>query len=117
MITGTLTTDAHGQPATASVSTLLFDLPRIQVVANPHKAADHYPDHHLEFRTPRGRVLRVGSVWRAVSQRSGNAYLSLAFMSPLGSHHRANALPREGEAPGAYEVVALTGGETVAAVA
>ena len=227
MITGTLRTDAQGQPVTASVSTLLFDLPRIGVVPNAHKAADNHPDHHLEFRTPRGRVLRVGamwsavsertqrpyhslaltdrmgrtwrmnavrndespegewaivplaggptlpialtgkietldddnlagavgsydfdmdfaavenahkaedthpdwhmearspggvvirmgSVWRAVSQRSGRAYLSLAFMSPLGPQHRANALAREGAAPGTYEIVALAGGETAA---
>ena len=61
-------------------------------------------------------MIRMGSVWRAVSERSGCAYLSLAFQSPLGIHHRANALPRKG-AEGHYEVVALAGGETAAAVA
>ena len=49
----------------------------------------------------------MGSIWRATSERSGNDYLSIAFHAPMGTQHRANGLAREGEAPGAFEIVAL----------
>ena len=110
MITGTLKTDAEGRPTTVSVSTLLFDLPRLGVVVNLHKAADHHPDHHLEVRTPRGRALRVGSVWSAVSERSGRAYFSLALTDRMGRTWRMNAVRNEETPEGEWRVVPLAGG-------
>ena len=113
MITGTLTTDAQGRPATASVSTLLWDLPRVAVVPNAHKSADNHPDHHLEFRTPRGRVLRVGSVWSAVSERSGRAYFSLALTDRAGRAWRMNAVRNDESPEGEWAIVPLAGGPTL----
>ena len=83
-----------------------FDMDFV-AVENAHKASDDHPDWHVEARSPAGRIVRMGSIWRATSERSGKDYLSIAFHAPMGSQHRANALPREGEAPGVYEVVAL----------
>ena len=110
MITGTLTTDAQGRPATASVSTLLWDLPRVGIVPNAHKSADNHPDHHLEFRTPRGRAMRVGSVWSAVSEKSGRAYFSLALTDRAGRTWRMNAVRGEETPEGTWRIVPLAGG-------
>ncbi len=110
MITGTLKADAHGQPTTASISTLLFDLPRVAVVPNAHKAADNHPDHNLEFRTPRGRAMRVGSMWSAVSERTGRAYHSLALTDRMGRVWRMNAVRGDETAEGAWSIVPLAGG-------
>jgi uncharacterized protein (DUF736 family) len=84
-----------------------FDMDFV-AVENVHKASDDHPDWHVEARSPAGRIVRMGSIWRATSERSGNAYLSIAFHAPMGTRHRANAFPREGETQGTYEVVALT---------
>ena len=62
----------------------------------------------MEARPPAGRIVRMGSIWEATPERSGNAYLSIAFHASMGTQHRANALARKGEAPGTYEMVALT---------
>ena len=90
-----------------SIGSYDFDMDFV-AVENAHKATDDHPDWHIEARSPAGRIVRMGSIWKATSERSGNAYLSIAFHAPLGTQHRANALPREDGAPGAYEVVALT---------
>jgi uncharacterized protein (DUF736 family) len=84
-----------------------FDMDFV-AVENAHKASDDHPDWHIEARSPAGRIVRMGSIWRATSERSGNAYLSIAFHAPMGTQHRANAFLREDEAPGIFEVVALT---------
>ena len=110
MITGTLTADAQGRPATASVSTLLWDLARIGVVPNPHKAADNHPDHHLEFRTPHGRAMRVGSVWSAVSERTKRPYFSLALTDRMGRAWRMNAVRGDESPKGEWRIVPLAGG-------
>ena len=70
MITGTLTRNAGGTTFTLSVATLTFDLARLSVVPNAYKTADTHPDHHIEVRTPRGRTMRVGSMWSAVARTS-----------------------------------------------
>ena len=84
-----------------------FDMDFV-AVENAHKASDDHPDWHVEARSPAGRLVRMGSIWRAKSQRTGNAYLSIAFHAPMGTQHRANALVREGDAAGEYEIVAPT---------
>ncbi|UWQ19793.1 DUF736 family protein [Jannaschia sp. M317] len=83
-----------------------FDMDFV-AVENAHKTTDDHPDWHIEARSPAGRIVRMGSIWRATSERSGNAYLSIAFHAPMGTQHRANAFRREDEAPGTYKVVAL----------
>ena len=84
MITGTLTQNADAKTFTASISTMMFDIARVAVVANAYKSADNHPDYHLEVRTPRGRTMRVGSMWKAVSERSKRAYFSLAITDRMG---------------------------------
>ena len=105
-LTGRLETLDDGNLA-GSLGGYDFDMDFV-AVENAHKASDDHPDWHVEARSPAGRIVRMGSIWRATSQHTGNAYLSIAFHAPLGTQHRANALPREEGAPGAYEVVALT---------
>ena len=69
MITGTLTETATAKTFTATISTLLFDLTRIAVTPNAYKTADNHPDYQLEIRTPRGRTMRIGSMWKAIRGR------------------------------------------------
>ena len=74
MITGTLTRTADGKTYTLSVATLMFDIARLNVVPNGYKTADNHPDHHIAVRTPRGRVMRIGSMWSATSKTSKREY-------------------------------------------
>ena len=112
MITGTLTQNADKTTFTASISTMMFDIARIAVVANAYKSADNHPDYHLEVRTPRGRTMRVGSMWKAVSERSKRAYFSLAITDRMGRTWRMNAI-RDDEMPeGAWKIVPLAGGKS-----
>jgi uncharacterized protein (DUF736 family) len=104
-LTGRIETLDDGNLA-GSIGSYDFDMDFV-AVENAHKASDDHPDWHIEARSPAGRIVRMGSIWRATSERSGNAYLSIAFHAPMGTQHRANAFLREGEAPGTYEVVAL----------
>ena len=99
MITGTLTQNANAKGFTATVSTMLFDIARIAVVENAYKSADNHPDYHLEVRTPRGRTMRVGSMWKAVSEKSGRSYFSLSLTDRMGRTWRMNAV-RNDETPG-----------------
>ena len=110
MITGTLTQNPDGATYTASVSTMLFDIPRVAVVENPHKAADNHPDHHLEVRPPRGRAMRVGAMWTAVSAKSGRTYYSLAITDRAGRTWRMNAVRGEDAPEGTWRIVPLAGG-------
>jgi uncharacterized protein (DUF736 family) len=105
-LTGRIETLDDGNLA-GSMGSYDFDMDFV-AVENAHKTSDDHPDWHIEARSPAGRIVRMGSIWRATSERSGNAYLSIAFRAPMGTQHRANAFPREGEAPCTYEVVALT---------
>ena len=112
MITGTLTRNAANDTFTASVSTMSFDIPRLSVVANPHKTAENHPDYQLVFRTPRGRQMRVGSMWKAVSEKSGNTYYSLALTDRSGRTWRMNAVRNEETPEGQWQIVPMAGGRT-----
>ena len=105
-LTGRIETLDDGNLA-GSIGSYDFDMDFV-AVENAHKASEDHPDWHMEARSPGGQIVRMGSIWKATSQRTGNAYLSIAFHAPMGTQHRANALLREGEAPSAYEIVALT---------
>ena len=112
MITGTLTRNAKSKGFTATVSTMLFDIAGIAVVENAYKTADNHPDYHLEVRTPRGRTMRVGSMWSAVSERSKRGYYSIALTDRMGRTWRMNAVRDEETAHGAWRIVPLAGGTT-----
>ena len=116
MMTGTLTQNATlktgAQTFTASISTMFFDIARIAVVENAYKTADNHPDYHLEVRTPRGRSLRIGSMWKAVSEKSLRAYFSLAITDRMGRTWRMNAVRNEETPEGTWQIVPMTGGKT-----
>ena len=112
MITGTLTQNTDAKTFTASISTMLFDIARIAVVENGYKTAENHPDHHLEVRTPRGRVMRVGSMWKAVSEKSGRAYFSLSLTDRMGRTWRMNAVRNDDTPEGTWQIVPLAGGRT-----
>ena len=105
-LTGRIETLDDGNLA-GSIGGYDFDMDFV-AVENAHKADVNHPDWHIEARSPAGRIVRMGSIWKATSERTGNAYLSIAFHAPTGSQHRANGLARETDAPGLYEIVALT---------
>lgn len=112
MITGTLTQNADAKTFTASISTMMFDIARIAVVANAYKAADNHPDYHLEVRTPRGRTMRIGSMWKAVSEKRHRAYFSLSLTDRMGRTWRMNAVRNDETPDGTWQIVPMTGGRT-----
>ena len=105
-LTGTVETLDDGNLA-LSIGSYDFDMDAV-AVENAHRASDDHPDWHIEALSPGGNAVRMGSIWKAVSQATGNEYLSIAFHSPMGGQHRANGLRRDGDAPGVFEVAALT---------
>ena len=70
MFAGILTQNADTKTFILSVGSMTFDIARLDVTANEYKTADNHPDYQIEVRTPRGRTMRVGSMWSAVSERS-----------------------------------------------
>ncbi|WP_299844644.1 DUF736 family protein [uncultured Jannaschia sp.] len=112
MITGTLTQNADQITFTASISTMMFDIARVAIVANAYKTEDNHPDFRLEVRTPRGRIMRVGSMWKAVSEKSGRAYFSLGLTDRMGRMWRMNAVRNEETPEGTWQIVPLAGGRT-----
>lgn len=112
MITGTLTQNANAQTFTAIISTMFFDIARIAVAPNAYKSADNHPDYHLEVRTPRGRTLRIGSMWKAISEKSGRAYFSIAITDRMGKTWRMNAVRNDETPDGTWQIVPMTGGKT-----
>ena len=63
---------------TGWIASLTFDVD-ITLTKNPHKAKDTHPDFEITTRTPRNRIIRIGSAWEQTSQ-AGNDYLSLSVM-------------------------------------
>ena len=112
MIAGTLTHNADAETYTLDVHTMLFDLVGLRVAPNPYKTADNHPDFGIEARTPRGRTIRVGSMWTAVSKVSGREYFSIALTDRMGRTWRMNAVQGEETAADAWRVVPLAGGRT-----
>ena len=99
-----------GTTFTASVSTMLFDIARIAVVPNIYKSTDNHPDYHLEVRTPRGRIMRVGAMWKAVSDKSKRAYFQLSLTDRMGRGWRMNAVRDDEALEGRWKIVPLAGG-------
>lgn len=111
MFAGTLTQNADTKTFILSVGSMTFDIARLDVTLNEYKTADNHPDYQIEVRTPRGRTLRVGSMWSAVSERSGRAYYQIALTDRMGRNWRMNAV-RDEEVEGAFRIVPLAGGTT-----
>uniref|UniRef100_UPI00372B2C9E DUF736 family protein n=1 Tax=Yoonia sp. R2-816 TaxID=3342638 RepID=UPI00372B2C9E len=109
MLNGKLIESATGY--NLAVSTLTFDIAGLQVVPNPHKTKDNHPDYHVVFRTPRGNIMRVGAMWRAVSERSKAEYFSITLTDKNNKTWRMNAVRNDTLRDGEWAVVPLAGGE------
>ena len=91
---------------TGWIASLTFDVD-ITLTKNPHKAKETHPDYEITTRTPRNRVIRIGSAWEQTSQK-GNDYLSLSVMVN-GQQVRVNALRSDEDPKGEYRLVPLAG--------
>lgn len=86
------------------VASLMFDLDFV-AVPNAYKTEEKHPDYRLEIRSPNGTVIRVGSAWKAVSERTGNSYMSLLINTPDGDL-RVNAVQNDDQRRGnAYAII------------
>jgi uncharacterized protein (DUF736 family) len=79
----------------------------ITLSENPYRKSDKHPDLQVTAKSPKGRLIRVGSGWFATS-KAGNEFISLA-LNLGGQTLRANAIrrPEEGDAE-IYEIVPWT---------
>jgi uncharacterized protein (DUF736 family) len=112
MITGTLKTNPKSDIATLSIATMLFEIDNLRVEPNVHKQADNHPDHIISCRTPRGNWMRVGSMWKSVSEITDNAYYAISVTDRNGKNWRMNAV-RNAESPAdEWTIVPLAGGNT-----
>ena len=91
---------------TGWMASLTFDVD-ITLTKNPHKAKDTHPDFEITTRTPRNRIIRIGSAWEQTSQK-GNDYLSLAVMVN-GQQIRVNAVRSEEDPAGEFRLIPLAG--------
>ena len=112
MITGKLIENAKSAGFAAEIHAMTFDLVGLKIVTNEFKTKDNHPDYHIEFATPRGRALRIGSMWKAVSEKTGNEYFSISITDKMGRDWRMNAVRNEDMAKGEWQVVPLAGGKT-----
>lgn len=77
-------------------------------MGNAHGADDEHPERHMGARGPAGAPIRMGSIGRAKSERTGTACLPPALHSPHGTRHWAGARSGEGMPGGEHDVAALT---------
>lgn len=81
------------------------------LLANAHKSSDTHPDYVIEARSPKGRVIRIGSGW-AMCSRAGNDYLSLVLNLPDQAPVRVNAVDTgDGRT---YRIIPLTNAQAAA---
>jgi len=100
-------TRTDGEALTGWIASLTFDV-EITLAPNPHKAKDTHPDYEIIAKTPRARLIRIGSAWEQTSRTTGNDYLSLSI-TVNGEQVRVNALRSEEDPEGEYRLVPLAG--------
>ena len=106
MYTGTLTKMDADDAFAGEIASLDFDF-NFTMVPNKHKAQDKHPDYVIEGRSPRGRLVRIGSGWAAKS-RAGNEYYSLAFnLSGQSAAVRVNAVIDDDAPKGEYRIIPM----------
>ena len=110
MITGTMNELKNG--FTMDIHSMTFDLKNLRVQTNTFKSKDNHPDYHIECTTPRGRPLRIGSMWKSVSEKTQNEYYSIVITDRMGRDWRMNAVRNEDMAAGEWQIVPLAGGRT-----
>ena len=104
MLDGKLTKMDADDAFAGEIASMEFDFP-FTMVPNEHKRKDSHPDYVIEARTPKNRVIRIGSAWAARS-RAGNDYFSLALNLQQGVV-RANAVQDEESSAGDYRIIPL----------
>lgn len=112
MITGKLTKAKKSDEFTAEIHAMTFDLVGLRVIPNTFKSKDNHPDYHIECRTPRGRALRIGSMWKAVSDKTGREYFSISITDKMGRDWRMNAVRNDDMDKNEWQIVPLAGGST-----
>lgn len=60
-----------------SISTLTFD---VDVTLEPNSSDNEMaPTHRVFARSPRGKMIEVGGVWKKFSKETGDAYFTLSI--------------------------------------
>ena len=83
------------------------------LLPNAHKVSDAHPDYVIEARSPKGRVIRIGSGW-AMRSRAGNDYLSLVLNLPHQPPVRVNAVADDQAEQGTYRIIPLANAQVAA---
>ena len=104
MIDGKLTRMDADDVFTGEIASMSFDF-SFTVIPNQFKQADRHPDYIIEAKSPKNRVIRIGSAWAAKS-RAGNDYLSLALNLSQGVV-RTDAVKDEETGEGEYRIIPL----------
>ena len=87
-----------------SIASHDFDLD-VTLLEVPHDPAKNQPAYRIMGRSPQGVPVQIGSAWNAVSEASGNPYISLKFTSPQGTAHRANAVMGPNTPEGYFDIL------------
>lgn len=69
--------DIETSKGAGSISTLTFDVD-IDLVPNPSDN-EMAPTHRVFARSPRGRQIEVGGVWKKYSKETGDPYFTLSI--------------------------------------
>lgn len=98
-MSGALTVMDADDAFAGHVANLMFDLD-FTLLPNAYKTKDAHPDYRIEVASPNGTAIRAGSAWRATSETTGNAYISLLINTPDGDL-RLNAVQNDDQRGGA----------------
>ena len=104
MYQGTLTPMDGDDAFTGHLASMDADFD-FTMTPNRLKTKDSHPHYLIEARSPRGRLIRIGSCWKAKSE-AGNDYYSMAFNLPNQPVIRVNAVSDpDAEAVGDYRII------------
>jgi uncharacterized protein (DUF736 family) len=105
MYNGQITAMDADEAYVGDIASQSFDF-GFSMVPNTFKAKDSHPDFHVEVRSPRGRTIRIGSAWKATSQR-GNEYFQIALNVQGVGQIRVNAVTDPELEEGSFRIIPL----------
>ena len=105
MYDGQITAMDADDAFTREIASMNFDF-GFSMVPNTFKAKKSHPDYHVEVRSPRGRIIRIGSAWKAISKR-GNEYFQMALNVEGIGQIRVNALTDPELDAGSFKIIPL----------
>ena len=105
MYNGRITAMDADEAYVGDIASQSFDF-GFSMVPNTFKAKDSHPDFHVEVRSPRGRAIRIGSAWKATSQR-GNDYFQIALNVEGVGQIRVNAVTDPELDEGSFRIIPL----------